>query len=223
MLHGKNWLPIVSRPVLSRPHQRGEAVYLQLELFCIQLSFFAYSPSRPLLDALSHCMQKSPNCKQKSQNCKQNSSDCKSKSLKIVNCKSKSSTVSTRLPTASKKAASHQSVSKNASQIASPTTIVAVMVIVRQLSGGRVWARFPFCSRPAKSQYKCEQTSYGQNSFLQGMVQKLQLEISPLRKPLRGTSWRGTSENGISHWNSHSTRGFRNEIRTRHVNSHFSF
>ena len=41
-------------------------IYLQLELFCLQLSFFAYSPLRPLLDALSHCKQKSSNCKQKS-------------------------------------------------------------------------------------------------------------------------------------------------------------
>ena len=40
--------------------------YLQLKLLCIQLSFFAYSPLRPLLDALSHCKQKSSNCKQKS-------------------------------------------------------------------------------------------------------------------------------------------------------------
>ena len=43
------------------------------------------------------------------------------------------------------------------------------------------------------------------------------------RRPYRGTSERGTSENGISHWNSHSTRGFRTEIRTRHVDSHCSF
>ena len=48
------------------PSKRGKLFYLQLELFCLQLSFFAYSPSRPLLDALSHCKQKSSNCKQKS-------------------------------------------------------------------------------------------------------------------------------------------------------------
>ena len=41
----------------------GKLVYLQLELFCLQLSFFTYSPLRPLLDALSHCKQKSSNCK----------------------------------------------------------------------------------------------------------------------------------------------------------------
>ena len=36
---------------------------LQLEFICLQLSFFAYSPLRPLLDALSYCKQKSSNCK----------------------------------------------------------------------------------------------------------------------------------------------------------------
>ena len=41
----------------------GEAFYLQLELSCLQLSFFAYSPLRRLLDALSHCKQKSSKCK----------------------------------------------------------------------------------------------------------------------------------------------------------------
>ena len=30
----------------------GKFFYLQLELFCLQLSFCAYSPLRPLLDAL---------------------------------------------------------------------------------------------------------------------------------------------------------------------------
>ena len=48
--------------------------------FLLQLSFFAYSPLRHLLDALSHCKQKSSNCKQKSQNCKQKSSNCKQQS-----------------------------------------------------------------------------------------------------------------------------------------------
>ena len=45
--------------------KRGELFHLQLELFCFQLSFIAYSPLRPLLDALAHCKQKSSNCKQK--------------------------------------------------------------------------------------------------------------------------------------------------------------
>ena len=44
----------------------GSFFYLQLELFCLQVSFFAYSPSRSLLDALFHCKQKSSNCKQRS-------------------------------------------------------------------------------------------------------------------------------------------------------------
>ena len=35
--------------------KRGKLFYLQLELFCLQLSFFAYSPLRCMLDALSHC------------------------------------------------------------------------------------------------------------------------------------------------------------------------
>ena len=40
-----------------------ELLCLQLELSCLQLSFFACSPLRPLLDALSHCKKKSSNCK----------------------------------------------------------------------------------------------------------------------------------------------------------------
>ena len=44
----------------------GKLFYLQLEPCCLQLSFFAYSPLEPLLDALSHCNQKSSNCEQKS-------------------------------------------------------------------------------------------------------------------------------------------------------------
>ena len=34
---------------------RGKFFYLELELFCLQLSFFAYSPFGRLLKALSHC------------------------------------------------------------------------------------------------------------------------------------------------------------------------
>ena len=45
------------------PWARGKFFYLQLECFFLQLSFFAYSPLRPLLDALSHCKHKSSNCK----------------------------------------------------------------------------------------------------------------------------------------------------------------
>ena len=43
--------------------KRGKLFYLQLEFFFLQSSFFAYSPLRPLLDALFHCKQKSSNCK----------------------------------------------------------------------------------------------------------------------------------------------------------------
>ena len=37
---------------------RGQLFYLQLEHFCLQLSYFAYSPLRWFLEALSHCRQK---------------------------------------------------------------------------------------------------------------------------------------------------------------------
>ena len=37
----------------------GKPFYLQSELFCLQLSFFAYSPLRCFLDTLSHCKQRS--------------------------------------------------------------------------------------------------------------------------------------------------------------------
>ena len=38
----------------SRLHW-GKFFYLQLELFCLQLSVFAYSPQKCVLDTLSHC------------------------------------------------------------------------------------------------------------------------------------------------------------------------
>ena len=53
-------------PWKTAHQERGKLFYLQLELFCLQLSFFAYSPLRPILDAPSHCKPKSSNCKQKS-------------------------------------------------------------------------------------------------------------------------------------------------------------
>ena len=44
----------------------GKLFYSQLGLFGLQLSFFAYSPLRPLLDALSHYEQeKAPTVSQK--------------------------------------------------------------------------------------------------------------------------------------------------------------
>ena len=64
----------------------GKLFYLQLELFCLQLSFFAYSPFRPLSDALSHCKQKSFNCKQKAKIVSKKAPTV-SKKAKIVNSK----------------------------------------------------------------------------------------------------------------------------------------
>ena len=59
---------------------REKLYYLQLELFCLQLSFFAYSPLRRLFDALSHC-------KQKSFNRKNEKGPTANRKAKIVNCK----------------------------------------------------------------------------------------------------------------------------------------
>ena len=48
-----------SQVLLQKLHKKGgKLFYLQLELFCLQWSFFAYSPLRPLSDALSHREQK---------------------------------------------------------------------------------------------------------------------------------------------------------------------
>ena len=44
--------------------QMGEAVLPTARVFCLQLNFFAYSPLRCLLNALSLCKQESLNCKQ---------------------------------------------------------------------------------------------------------------------------------------------------------------
>ena len=40
-------------------------IYLKLELFCLWLSFFAYSPLRRLWGALSHCKQKAKDVSEK--------------------------------------------------------------------------------------------------------------------------------------------------------------
>ena len=85
---------------------RGKLFYLQLELFCLQFSFFAYGPLRPLLDALSHCEQKAPTVSKKAKTVSEKAPTV-SKKAKIVNCKQRSSTVSRKLPTVSKKAASN--------------------------------------------------------------------------------------------------------------------
>ena len=61
--------------------KRGKFFYLQLELLCLQLSLFAYTPWKPLLDALSHNKQKATTVSKKAKtavskkrhNCKQKS------------------------------------------------------------------------------------------------------------------------------------------------------
>ena len=48
----------------EKPFQSGGSFFTySWSFFCLQVSFFAYSPLRPSLDALSHCKQKSSNCK----------------------------------------------------------------------------------------------------------------------------------------------------------------
>ena len=79
--------------------------YLQLEFFCLQLSFFASSPLRPLLDALSHCKQKTKTVSKKAKIVSKKAPTVSEKA-KFVNCKYKHSTVSRKLPTVSKKVAS---------------------------------------------------------------------------------------------------------------------
>ena len=76
---------------------RGKLFYLQLKLLCLQLSFFAYSPLKPLLDKLSHCKQDSSNCKQKAKIASVKA-PIVSKKAKIINCYYKSSPVSRKLP-----------------------------------------------------------------------------------------------------------------------------
>ena len=53
-------LDIYFRPfcVGFRERGKGEAFLLAVGVFCLQLSFFAYSLLRCLLDALSYCKQK---------------------------------------------------------------------------------------------------------------------------------------------------------------------
>ena len=77
------------RRLLTAGFLWGKLFYLQLELFCLQLSSFAYSPLRPLLDALSHCKQKAPTV---------------SKEAKTVSKKAPTASKKPKLPTVSKKA-----------------------------------------------------------------------------------------------------------------------
>ena len=55
----------------------GKLFHIQLEFLCLQLSFFAYSPLRPVLDALSHCKQKTPLVGKKAEAVSTKSSKCK--------------------------------------------------------------------------------------------------------------------------------------------------
>ena len=65
---------------------REKLFYLQLELSCLQLSFFVYSPLRPLLDALSHRKQKAPTVSKEAKTVSKKAPTV-SKKTKIVNCK----------------------------------------------------------------------------------------------------------------------------------------
>ena len=55
----------------------GKLFYLQLELFCLQLSFCAYSPSRPFLDALFIVSEKAPIVSKKAKVVSKKRSNCK--------------------------------------------------------------------------------------------------------------------------------------------------
>ena len=65
----------------------GKLFYFQLELFCLQLSFFTYSPLRPLLDALSHCKQKSSSTVSRKAKIVSKQAPIVSKKAQILNCK----------------------------------------------------------------------------------------------------------------------------------------
>ena len=64
----------------------GTLFYLQLEFFCLQLSFFAYSPLRPLLDVLTTVSKKAPIVSQKAKAVSRKA-PIVSKEAKIVDCK----------------------------------------------------------------------------------------------------------------------------------------
>ena len=83
----------------------GKLFYLELELFYLQLSFFADSPLRCFLDTLPHCKQRSSTVSKKAQIVSKKAQMARKKAPKH-NCKQTSSAVSRKLPTVSKKAAS---------------------------------------------------------------------------------------------------------------------
>ena len=67
--------------------KRGKFYYLQFELLFLQLSFFAYSPLRRLLDALSHCKQTARTVSKKTKIVSEKKTPIVSKKAKIINCK----------------------------------------------------------------------------------------------------------------------------------------
>ena len=64
----------------------GKSFLLAVGAFCLQLSFFAYSPLRLLSDALSHCKQKAPTVSKDAKTVSEKA-PIVSKKAKIVNCK----------------------------------------------------------------------------------------------------------------------------------------
>ena len=73
---------------LQRRHlNRGKLFYLQLELFFSQLSFFAYSPLRPLLDMHFPSVSKKAPTVSKEAKAVSKKAPIVSKKATIVNCK----------------------------------------------------------------------------------------------------------------------------------------
>ena len=89
LLNNPAWGPAVLMPFMGLKIG-GSFFYLQLELLCLQLSFFANSPLRPLLDALSHCKQKAPTVSKITKSV--------SKKAPIVSKKAKMATASKKAP-----------------------------------------------------------------------------------------------------------------------------
>ena len=99
------WLmPCGSNIVMSKENG-GSFLYLQLELFYLQWSFFACSPSRCFLDTLCLCKQGSSIASKKARTASKKAQAASKKAPKH-NCKQRSSTLRRELPTVSKKAAS---------------------------------------------------------------------------------------------------------------------
>ena len=98
---------VLAKHLESRSEQwksGGSVIYLLLELFRLQLSFFTESPLRCFLDTLSHCKQRSSTVSQKARTVSKKAQIVSKKAPKH-NCKQKSSAGSRELST-SKKAAS---------------------------------------------------------------------------------------------------------------------